>query len=443
MTNRERGAVSAFMGCASYATLAMVGVLGLGAGQAFAQGKPQVAATIAAESNTDVEEVVVTGFRASVATSLEVKRKADVMVDAITAEDIADFPDSNLAESLQRLPGVSIDRFDGEGRSITVRGLGGDFTRTRLNGLEALSTAGANESGGTVGINRSRSFDYNTFASELFSQLKVQKTASAEVDEGSLGATVDLTTGRPFNFKGQRIALSAEDAYYVAGKKNNPRFTALYSNRWADGKVGFLASAAYSERDQTIDSYSRQAAQFDYAYRGSTFATTPAPTAGIPVVIQRQGFAAPTGTSCTGAPAGPTATGVVPGLNITYQPACDYQRGSNPAAYALVNSVVGAQRTRDPVTGVITTTSAGSLVRVPGLPTLNQQQIGQTRLGLTSTLEFRPDDRHHISIDGVYSRMAYDSQQFQIQTIGMNRNNTVAGFDTVSGATLDATKQGF
>ena len=108
----------------------------------------------------------------------------------IVAEDIADFPDQNLAESLQRIPGVSIDRDAGEGRQITVRGLGSDFTRVRLNQLEALATTGGTDSSG--GANRSRAFDFNVFASELFSRLTVRKSASAEVDEGSLGATVDL-----------------------------------------------------------------------------------------------------------------------------------------------------------------------------------------------------------------------------------------------------------
>ena len=153
----------------------------------------------------DEGTIVVRGYRGSLRTSIGQKRAATVQVDAITAEDIGDFPDANLAESLQRLPGVSVDRDNGEGRSITVRGLGGDFNRTRLNGLEALSTAGANDAG--TSPNRSRSFDYNTFASELFSSLKVQKTPSAETDEGSLGATIDLQTGRPFDYKGFALGL--------------------------------------------------------------------------------------------------------------------------------------------------------------------------------------------------------------------------------------------
>src|SRR5687768_13540379 len=144
------------------------------------------------EAAEDIGEIQVTGYRAALRSALETKRESAVMVDAINADDIADFPDANLAESLQRIPGISIDRDQGEGRTITVRGLPGDFTRVRINGLEALSTAGSNDAG--TSPNRSRSFDFNTFASELFSSLKVQKTSMAATEEGSLGATVDLVT---------------------------------------------------------------------------------------------------------------------------------------------------------------------------------------------------------------------------------------------------------
>src|SRR5690348_35975 len=115
-------------------------------------------------SPQDVEEVVVTGFRASLQNAVELKKASAVMMDAINAEDIADFPDANLAESLQRLPGIALDRDNGEGRQITVRGLGSDFTRVRLNGLETIASAAASDSG--TAPNRGRGFDFNVFASD-------------------------------------------------------------------------------------------------------------------------------------------------------------------------------------------------------------------------------------------------------------------------------------
>ena len=112
----------------------------------------------AAEEAKDLETVTVVGtFRQSLAKALDEKRDSVDQIDTIVAEDIGKFPDLNLAESLQRIPGVSIDRDAGEGRSITVRGLGPDFTRVRINGMEALSTTGGTDSSG--GANRGRGFD--------------------------------------------------------------------------------------------------------------------------------------------------------------------------------------------------------------------------------------------------------------------------------------------
>ncbi|MEO6103947.1 MAG: TonB-dependent receptor, partial [Pseudoxanthomonas sp.] len=165
---------------------------------------------------------------------------------AIVAEDIGKFPDLNLAESLQRIPGVVITRDAGEGRNITVRGLGPQFTRVRLNGMETTTSVGSSD--GQGGANRSRNFDFNVFASDLFSQLIVRKTASADVDEGSLGATVDLRTARPFDYAGFTAAGSLQGSFNDVTDTTDPRFAGLIANSWADGAIGALLSVAYSER---------------------------------------------------------------------------------------------------------------------------------------------------------------------------------------------------
>ena len=193
-----------------------------------------------------LEEIVVTGFRASLEQSLSIKRDSAVAIDAILAEDIADFPDLNLAESLQRIPGVSIDRDGGEGRTITVRGLGPQFTRVRINGVEALATGGGTDSSG--GVNRGRGFDFNTFASELFSQLVVRKTSAANIEEGSLGATVDLRTARPFDYDGFTATVAGQAGYSELAGQAGPRASALISNTWADNTFGALLSVAYTDR---------------------------------------------------------------------------------------------------------------------------------------------------------------------------------------------------
>ena len=193
-----------------------------------------------------IEEVVVTGFRASLNAALSDKREATGAIDSIRAEDISKFPDSNLAESMQRVPGVSITRDAGEGRNLSVRGLGPQFTRVRINGMEAMSTTGGTDSSG--GTNRNRQFDFNVFASELFSSLTARKTASADVDEGSLGATVDLRTARPFDYREFTMVAGVKGAYNDLNGDVDPRATFLISNTFGDGHFGVLFSAAYAER---------------------------------------------------------------------------------------------------------------------------------------------------------------------------------------------------
>jgi iron complex outermembrane receptor protein len=200
------------------------------------------------EGMGQLEEVLVTGsYRESLQNSLNIKKNEAGAVDAIVADDIASFPDNNLAESLQRIPGVAITRVAGEGRQISVRGLSGEFTRTRINGMEAVATGGGTDAAG--GMNKGRSFDFNTFSSELFSSLTVRKTAAAKVDEGSLGAVVDMKAAQPFDFDGFTLAASGTLGYNDKSEKTDPKASFLVSNTFADDTFGVLFSLAYSERN--------------------------------------------------------------------------------------------------------------------------------------------------------------------------------------------------
>ncbi|MGB5630722.1 MAG: TonB-dependent receptor plug domain-containing protein, partial [Woeseiaceae bacterium] len=214
---------------------------------AFAVVAAPTGTAIAQDDSEEIEEIVVKGFAGSLRQSLAVKRSENGVVDSIIAEDIADFPDLNLAESIQRIPGVSINRMNGEGRQITVRGLTGNFNRIRINGMEAQNTSGGTDSSG--GSNRGRDFDFNTFASELFSGITVRKTASASVEEGSVGATIDLQTSRPFDYdNGLTVATSVQGGYNDLSEEINPRFAGLVSYRSDDDTFGAMMSLAYSDR---------------------------------------------------------------------------------------------------------------------------------------------------------------------------------------------------
>jgi TonB-dependent receptor len=383
----------------------VIGVLSVtaanGADQAeAANGNGDAATASAADASAEeIGEVVVTGFRASLKNAVELKKSSDVMMDAINAEDIADFPDANLAESLQRLPGVALDRDNGEGRGITVRGLSSDFTRVRLNGLETLSTAGASDSGAVP--NRGRGFDFNVFASDLFSSLQVRKTASASTDEGSLGATVDLITGKPLDYKGRKIAFSVEDAYYENGKTHNPRLAGLYADQWLDNTIGASFSFAYSERDSEIDRYRRQQGQNDYAYRNSSWQGNETP--------QRAGFAAPTGTTFPANIFNPMATQPLAAMT-----------GSDPAAYAALYPTTLSTAGRFDDNRVI----------IPALLNIEQQDLRQERLGATAAFQWNPTETTRINLDGVYSKFDQQSDVNQVQSVGLNRNNSNSAYQT-------------
>jgi TonB-dependent receptor len=234
-------------GGVSIAALALAVLPSAASAQTGAGAVTAAAAAPAAAAGNEVSEVVVTGFRNSIAKSQELKKESTIAADTILAEDIGKFPDLNLSESIQRIPGVAITRDAGEGREISVRGLGPQFTRVRINGMEALATTGTSDANG--GVNRGRSFDFNVFASDLFQSITVAKTAEAATEEGSLGATVDLRTARPFDYNKPTLSISAQEGYNDLAKKYNPRAAALIADTWADGTIGALASVAYSRRD--------------------------------------------------------------------------------------------------------------------------------------------------------------------------------------------------
>jgi iron complex outermembrane receptor protein len=194
----------------------------------------------------EIEAVTVTGFRASLTHARDLKRMAIDTRDIVLAEDIAAFPDLNLAESLQRLPGVTITRDAGEGRQIALRGLGPDFTRAKLNGMEVLSnTSSGFDNRGSV--SRTRAFDYSIFASELFNRVTVRKSYAVDQDEGGIGGTVELRTAKPFDYPGFKTSIAAKVLTNGNTRTVTPRMAGLISNTWGD--FGALVSVAYSEND--------------------------------------------------------------------------------------------------------------------------------------------------------------------------------------------------
>lgn len=329
-----------------------------------------------AQSEAPAEnEIVVTGFRQSLREAIDVKRSSTTIVDAISAEDIADFPDLNLAESLQRVPGVQIDRDGGEGRSINVRGLSSDFVRVQLNGMEALATTGGRDGR----ANRNRQFDFNVFASELFNSIKVTKSQEAAVSEGSLGANVGLQTARPFDFEDFEMAFGARASYNDLSENTDPRATFLVSDRWLDGRLGGLFSVAYSKRNTFEE--------------GSSSGR----------------FRVPADDGC-----------VSPFVNLT-------------RCYQSVGTITDA--TGATLTGAAAATAAANAA-LPRIPRYGRIGYDRERLGMTTSFQFEPFDTLQLNFDTLYANLKQTRSEEFLEVIGFARETGVQGFrttDLVSG----------
>ncbi|HEY0942842.1 MAG TPA: TonB-dependent receptor [Steroidobacter sp.] len=197
----------------------------------------QEAAQEAAAS--ELEEVVVTGFRQSLENSTAAKRDAVGFVDAIFAEDIGKFPDTNIAESFNRIPGITINReTSGEGLNIAIRGLGTNFTKVLLNGAPvAVASTGRTDAQST-----NREVDLDLFPTELFSQLTVSKTPSAAMLEGGAAGTVNMRSARPFDKQGAHVAYSIQGMDNSNADSMGSRGSLVASNTW--GSFGALVGVA-------------------------------------------------------------------------------------------------------------------------------------------------------------------------------------------------------
>jgi iron complex outermembrane receptor protein len=225
----------------SYAliTTALTGVMI--AGGAYAQNNKAPAA----DKKDDSQEVVVVGVRKSLQKSLDVKRKATAHIDVITAEDVSKFPDVNVAESLSRLPGITIDRTGGgEGNKVAINGVDSRLVVVELNGNPiATATAGANNH------DTGRSFDFTNLAPELIGNVEVYKTPEARLDEGAVGGTIILNTLKPLSLP--RNTVSANISYNIneRNKKKDPRYSFVYSTKDDSGRFGFIVNYDYNKSE--------------------------------------------------------------------------------------------------------------------------------------------------------------------------------------------------
>jgi TonB-dependent receptor len=322
-----------------------------------------------------LEEVIVTGFRQSLANSTNAKRDATGFVDAIFAEDIGKFPDTNIAESFNRIPGITINReTSGEGLNIAIRGLGTNFTRVLLNGAP-VSVA---STGRTDAQSTNREVDLDMFPTELFSQLTVSKTPNAAMLEGGAAGTVNMRSARPFDNEGAHLTYSIQAMDNSNADSMGGRSSLVASNTW--GSFGALVGVA--------------------AVRNSV------KTTGFETI----GWTNPnlSGTQCSGV--------------------CNTTGGGNFNIPGSVPSNAG-----NGLTPGATIDQAFLLANNPGLtiqqidnaiiPRLGRPAIiegDRDRFNTIAAFEFRPNDSFHVYLDTMYGKKENDLERIDMNLIGRN-----------------------
>ena len=229
---------------------ASVAAMAVAAQPAFAQD--------AAADEADGNEIIVTGIRASLSKSADTKRNAIGVVDAISAEDIGKFPDTNLAESLQRITGVSIDRNSGEGSKVTVRGFGPDFNLVLLNGRQ-MPASGL---GSCCEAPASRSFDFANLAAEGIAGVEVYKSGRASLPTGGIGSVINILTPRPLDRPGFQGSIGVKGVldHTFEGTEITPEVSGIVSATFNDDTIGILVSGTYQKRKASM-------AQFNAGWR--------------------------------------------------------------------------------------------------------------------------------------------------------------------------------
>ncbi|HEU4593180.1 MAG TPA: TonB-dependent receptor [Steroidobacteraceae bacterium] len=358
---------------------------------------------MAADTGQEIEEVIVTGFRGSLNTALAEKRNETAAIDVIAAEDIGKFPDSNLAESMQRIPGVALTRGDGgEGRNISVRGLGPGFTKVRINGMEGAAQTGSSDIYGAG--NNGRSFDFNVFPTEIFSQLAVRKTPSADVEEGSLGATVDLKAPSAFDYSQDQVfSITGRGIYNEVAKDVDPRISLLASKKFFDETFGVLATFSYQERNLREVGYSA----VDILHMGTNGNNIG--TAAAPVNLP----------FCT--PIGWTLTGPSPAIGQRGATATDCSTG-NPRTSDMAAFLAVYNRTNPQIRDAAGNLVPGGGAFTPRLPRYVNSEQDTERAGGSLSLQWRPGEDTTVSIDGLYSRYQQERRDNYILGLSLGRN---------------------
>ncbi|MGS2721795.1 TonB-dependent receptor [Paraglaciecola aestuariivivens] len=239
-----------------------IALSGLSSFQAYAQESNKQ------EKDQETEVIEVKGFRGSVQKSLNIKRFADTIVDAISAEDVGKFPDQTVADALQRVPGVQVEKSEGESDRVSIRGTAPHLNLTLLNGQNVASATASHS------ITRaSRGFNYSLLPTELIDTLEVHKSAQAKVQEGSVGGTVIVRTRKPLNEEANTMAFSLKDVYQQTSGEHSPTLSGYYSWKSEDENIGFNLGGVLKETSTQRDGLGATGYNHAYTINDATYFT--------------------------------------------------------------------------------------------------------------------------------------------------------------------------
>lgn len=359
--------------------LALIGATCLTSSLIGLAAQAQTTSGATAAASDTVEEVVVTGFRKSLADSTTAKRQSVGFTDTVFAEDIGKFPDANIAESLNRIPGVQLTReINGDGLNVAIRGLGTNFTKILLNGAQAAVAS----SGRTDSQNQNREVDLDLYPTELFTRLDVSKTPTADQVEGGVAGVVNMRSARPFDYKA-----AGQLTYSLQAGKNNqaddisPRGSVIGSKTWETpiGDFGILAGAAFARNKST--------------------------TTGFETIGWTNANMSCTGCNLTGGngfnwastvPAGVTTNGLTPGQTV------------DTALLAALNPGTSLQQLSD--------------AQLPRLGRDSWSSGERNRDSYLVSLEWRPNDALNFYLDTLYSKAERKFERIDIDWVVRNSN---------------------
>jgi TonB-dependent receptor len=356
-------------------------------------GAPNTADPAAATAAADAQEIVVTGYRRSLAESTAAKRTATGFTDSIFAEDIGKFPDVNIAESFNRIPGITISRdITGEGTNVAIRGLGSNFTQVTLNGAPiAVASSGITDAQGT-----DRSVDLSFFPTDLFTKLTVSKSYTPDLEEGGAAGNVDIRNARPFDNPGTHITYNMQGTKQSAASKWGERGSLIAST--TSGDFGILAGVAGSHSNSRVTG-------FETIGWTNPNLSVPVGTAGAPPT------AAQIAASQCGAVSGCNSTG---GGNWTIPGTVPANAGNGlipgtpiNAAFLLANNPGATIQQID--NGII-----------PRLGRPSDEYGSRDRINAVVSAEWRPSDALHFYIDGLYGWKKNDLQRVDMDWVGRN-----------------------